>query len=99
MYNIQNTEENFNKLEHVIEKRDFILYKQILYLIDNCKIVEEDSLGITVENDVIQHKKLLEDLTNKFFNKKLKNRKFKKKIGHGYTVGNLFFTIIIYSGF
>ena len=53
MYNIQNTEENFNKLEHVIEKRDFILYKQILYLIDNCKIVEEDSWGITVENDVI----------------------------------------------
>ena len=53
MYNIQNTEENFNKLEHVIEKRDFILYKQILYLIDNCKIVEEDSSGITVENDVI----------------------------------------------
>ena len=53
MYNIQNTEKNFNKLEHVIEKRDFILYKQILYLIDNCKIVEEDSLGITVENDVI----------------------------------------------
>ena len=53
MYNIQNTEKNFNKLEHVIEKRDFILYKQILYLIDNCKIVEEDSSGITVENDVI----------------------------------------------
>ena len=53
MYNIQNTEENFNKLEHVIEKRDFILYEQILYLIDNCKIGEEDSSGITVENDVI----------------------------------------------
>ena len=53
MYNIQNTEKNFNKLEHVIEKRDFILYKQILYLIDNCKIVEEDSSGIMVENDVI----------------------------------------------
>ena len=53
MYNIQNTEKNFNKLEHVIEKRDFILYKQILYLIDNCKIVEEYSSGITVENDVI----------------------------------------------
>ena len=42
---------------------------------------------------------MLEDLTNKFFNKKLKNRKFEKKIGHGYTVGNVFLTIIIYSGF
>ena len=31
MYNIQNTVENLKKLEHVIEKRDFTIYKQILY--------------------------------------------------------------------
>ena len=29
MYNIQNTGENFKKLEQVIEKRDFTIYKQI----------------------------------------------------------------------
>ena len=71
MYNIQNTKENFKKLEDVIEKRDFTIYKQILYMADNCRIVEEDSTGITVEIDLIEHKKLLKDLTNKFFSKKL----------------------------
>ena len=71
LYNIQNTKENFKKLEDVIEKRDFTIYKQILYMVDNCRIVEEDSTGITVEIDLIEHKKLLKDLTNKFFSKKL----------------------------
>ena len=33
MYNIQNTEENFKKLEHVIENRNFTIYKQILCMI------------------------------------------------------------------
>ena len=58
MYNIQNTEDNFKKLEHVIEKRDFTIYKQILYMVDNCRIVEEDSSGITVEIDLFEHSKL-----------------------------------------
>ena len=26
-------------------KKDFIIYRQILYLIDNCRIIEEDSTG------------------------------------------------------
>ena len=102
MYNIQNTEENFKKVEHVIEKRDFTIYKQILYMFDNCGIVEEDSSGITVEIDLFEHRKLLEDLTNKLFHKKLgnwKEKKFEKKIGHVYFVGNVFLTIKIYSGF
>ena len=58
MYNIQITEDNFKKLEHVIEKRDFTIYKQILYMVDNCRIVEEDSSGITVEIDLFEHSKL-----------------------------------------
>ena len=32
-------------------------------MVDNCKIVEED-LGITMEIDLFEHMKLLEDLTN-----------------------------------
>ena len=99
MYNIQITEDNFKKLEHVIEKRDFTIYKQILYMVDNCRIVEEDSLGITVEIDLFEHRKLLEDLTNTFFTKKLGNREFEKKIGSGYFVGNVFLTINICNGF
>ena len=99
MYNIQNTEENFKKLKHVIEKRDFTIYKQILYMIDNCRIVEEDASRITVEIDLIEYRKLLEDLTNKLFTKKLGNREFEKKIGSGYFVGNVFLTLKIYNGF
>ena len=68
-------------------------------MVDNCRIVEEDSSGITVEIDLFEHRKLLEDLTNKFFTKKLGNREFEKKIGSGYFVGNVFLTIKIYNGF
>ena len=90
MYNIQNTEEKFKKLEHIIKKRNCTIYKQILYMVDNCTIVEEHQSGITAEIDLFEHRKLLEDLSNKFFHKKLGNRKFEKKIGHGYFVGIVF---------
>ena len=68
-------------------------------MVDNCKIVEEDQSGITAEIDLSERRKLLEDLTNKFFHKKLRNRKFEKKIGHGYFVGIVFLTIKIYNRF
>ena len=86
-------------MEHVIEKRDFTIYKLILYMIDNCRVVDEDSAGIIVEIDLLEHPTLLEDLTNKFFSKKLDSRKYEKKIGHGYIVGNVFLTINIYNGY
>ena len=66
-YQIGNTEENFKKLEQVIDKRDFSIYKQILYMIDNCRVIEEDSVWIIIEIDSLEHATLLEDLTNKFF--------------------------------
>ena len=99
MYSIKNTEENFKKLEKVIEERKFIIYRKILYMIENCQIIEEDSTGIIIEIDLIEHRKLLEDLTNSFFTKKISTRKVKKKIGHTYFVGNSFLTIKIYNGF
>ena len=61
-------------------------------------IIEEDSSGITVEIDLFEHRKLLEDLTN-FFIKNWEIENSKKKIGHGYFVGNVFLTIKIYNGF
>ena len=69
MYGIENTEENFEKLREVIKERNFIIYGRILYLIDNCEIIEEDSTRITIEIDLFEHRKLLEDLTNSFFYK------------------------------
>ena len=55
IYSIQETEENFKKLEEVIENREFIIYRKLLYIIDNCPIVEEDSSGITIEIDILEH--------------------------------------------
>ena len=57
MYYIEKTEENFKKLERVIEKRDSFNYREILYLIHNCRIVEEDSSGIIVKIDLLEHRK------------------------------------------
>ena len=99
LYSIPNAEENFKKLEQVIKQRKFIIYKKILYMIDNCRIVEEDSSGINIEIDLFEHNKLLEDLTRYFFTKKLGTRRFEKKIGSGYFIGNAFLTIKIYNGF
>ena len=54
MYSIENTEENFKKLREVIEERNFIIYHKILDMINNCRIIEEDSTGITNEIDFLR---------------------------------------------
>ena len=77
-YSTENNEENFQKLAQVINKRDYI-YKQILYMIDNCRIVSEDSCGITVEIDLYENT-LLEDITKKFFIKKISTRKVEQRV-------------------
>ena len=81
MYSIKNAEENFKKLEEVIEERKFIIYSKSLYMIENCQIIEEDSTGIIIEINLTEHRKLLEDLTNSFFTKKISTRKVEKKLG------------------
>ena len=47
-------------------------------MVDNCKIVEED-LGITMEIDLFEHMKLLEDLTN-FSTKNWEIENLKRKL-------------------
>ena len=98
-YGIQDTEENFNKIGEVIKQRKFFIFRKILYIVDNCRIIEEDSTGITIEIDLVEHQTLLKDLTNSFFTKKISTRKVEKKIEHAYFVGNPFLTIKIYNGF
>ena len=80
MYSIKNTEENFKKLEEAIEERKFIIYRKVLYMIENCRIIEEDSTGTIIEMDLIEHRKLLEDMTNSFFTKNISTRKVEKKL-------------------
>ena len=80
-YSIKDTAENFNKLAEVITKRKFYIYRTILYIIDNCRIIEEDSTGITVEICLDEHRHLLEDITNTFLQKKSKQEKQKQELG------------------
>ena len=98
-YGIKDNKENFNKIAEVITKREYFVYRKILYFINNCRVVEEDSGSITVEIDLVEHNHLLEDITKKFYIKKLSTRKVEKKVGHAYIIGNLFLTITIYNGF
>ena len=78
-YGIQDTEENFNKIGEVIKQRKIFIFRKILYIVDNCRIIEEDSTGITIEIDLVEHRTLLEDLTKSFSTKKISTRKSKKK--------------------
>lgn len=97
-YSIKNNEESFSKLAEVITKKEYFVYRIILYLINNCRVVQEDSGRITVEIDLITHNHLLEDITKKHVTKKISTRKYGKKIGHAYVAGNPFLTLKIYSG-
>ena len=99
IHGIEETEGNFKKLEEVIEESEFIIYHKILYMVDNCQIVKEDSTGITIEIDLLQCRKLLDDLAKKNFAKKISTRKVEKKIEYAHFVGNPFLTIKIYNGF
>ena len=63
------------------ENREFIIYRKLLYIIDNCQIFEEDSSRIAIEIDILEHRKLLDDLANKFFTKKISTRKVQKMLG------------------
>ena len=94
-YRIKDTTENFNKLAEVITKRKFYIYRTILYIIDNCRIVEEDSTGITVEICLDEHRDLLKDLTENFFTKKIRTRKAETKVGHSRVRGNPILTLKI----
>ena len=79
-YSIKDNEENFKIIAEVITKREYFVYRKILYIINNCRVAEEDSGSITVEIHLVEHRYLLEDITKKFFTKKLQG-KSKKKLG------------------
>ena len=70
-YCIRDTKENFNRIGEVITQREFYVYCKILYMIDNCHIIEEDSTGITVKICLEEHREPLEDLIKNFLQKKL----------------------------
>ena len=64
-YSIKNNEENFNKIAEVITKKEYFIYQKILYIINNCRVVEKDSGSIAVKIGLVEHNHLLEDITKK----------------------------------
>ena len=68
-------------------------------MIDNCRIIEEDSTGITVEICLEEHRELLEDLKKSFFTKKISTRRVEEKIRLAYFVRNPFLSIKISNDF
>ena len=69
-YRIKDTKKKFNKIGEVVAQKKFYIYRKTFYIVNNCRIVEEDLTRITVEICLNEHRKLLEDLTNSFFTKK-----------------------------
>ena len=80
---------NFEKLVNQIDKKEYYMYRQILLLLKNCKIVEENSSILKIEICSEQYRHLLDDISKKFLIKVVNRRKV------GFS-GNIFFTIVIY---
>ena len=88
-YGIEDNLDNFEKPANQINKKEYHMYRQILLLLENCKIVEENSSVLKIEICSEEYRHLLDDISKKFLIKVVKRRKV------GFS-GNMFFTIVIY---
>ena len=44
-------------------------------MVENCRIINDDNTGLTIEIDLDTHRKLLDDIAKIFFIKKIRTRK------------------------
>ena len=88
-YGIEYNLDNFEKPANQINKKEYYMYRQILLLLENCKILEENSSVLKLEICWEEYRQLLDDISKKFHIKIVKRRKV------GFS-GNIFFTIVIY---
>ena len=88
-YGIEKNTENFNKLAVIITQNEHVMYKEIFTLLEDCRIVTENSHSLTIEICAEEYNHLLEDISKKRFIKITKRRRVNFD-------ANLFFTIIIY---
>ena len=95
-YKIEKNKENFEKIKKVIDLSQCHIYVEILDFIKSCEIIKNVNHGLIIEIDSEENKDLLDDLVNKFFIKRLGQRRVEEKIGHGYEVGNLFIKLLIH---
>ena len=93
IYGIIENQENFGKIAAVIDQRDYYVYREILKIVENCRIIHDDNTGLTVEIDLDIHKKLLDDIGNRFFIKKIRTRKVETR---NQVISNTFLTLKIW---
>ena len=60
-YGIEDNLDNFEKLANQINKKEYYMYRQILLLLENCKIVEENSSVLKIEIRSEEYRHLLDD--------------------------------------
>ena len=77
-YDLEDTEENFNILKKVIQKKEYLIYQEIFKLMETWRIIELKSNSITIEIDAENNKKLLDDINKKYFIKRIVQRKVEK---------------------
>ena len=87
-YGIQESANSFNKIAEVYFKKDIEIYKAIFRVIDICLLFEEKKRSCKIEIDSHQNRKLLDDISKKFFINILNRRRIGSQI-------NLFLTILI----
>ena len=80
---------HLEELQKEIGKSDYILYKNICELVDNCRVTTHNKYFI-IEIDIEGNNLLAEDTYKKLLRKRICARKSEEKIGHGYKIGNLF---------
>ena len=88
-YGIEDNLDNFEKPANQINKKEYYMYRQILLLLENCKIVEENSSVLKIEICSEEYRHLLDGISKTFLIKVVKRRKV------GFS-GNIFFTTVIY---
>ena len=68
-YGIEKNSENFNKLTMVINQKEYVIYKEIFTLLENCRIATENSHSVTIEICSEEYRYLFEDISKKKIDK------------------------------
>ena len=79
-YNLDGTEENFNILKKVIQKKEYLIYEEIFKLIETCRTIESKSRSIIIEIDAENNGKLLDDISKIYSVKKITQKRIEKKL-------------------
>ena len=79
-YNLDETEENFNILKKVIQKKEYLIYEEIFKLIETCRTIESKSRSIIIEIDAENNGKLLDDVSKIYSIKKISQKRIEKKL-------------------